>query len=133
MVSGPGMTSLSGSRKRPLFFPRVFMLYHSCFPACHELPITSDIQVKNECLLGGIQWAEHLNDLSFLPVLRFWGSKLSGNLALPRVHLYTCEVQFRCHNCTRKKLLLPKGLCRAAHGVTKAQDAPKDTETGYIG
>lgn len=61
------------------------------------------------------------------------GSQLSGNLALPRVHLYTCEVLFRCHNCTRKKLLLPKGLCLAAHGVTKAQDARKDTETGYIG
>ena len=77
-------------------------------------------------------WKVDLNNLSFLPVLRFWGSKLSGNLAPPRVHLYTREVLFACHNHRKKNFLFPKGPWYAAHGVTKAQEAPEDTQTIYI-
>lgn len=70
-------------------------------------------------------WKVDLNDAP--PVLRFWVSRLSGNLAPPRVHLYPWEVLFDCHDWTRKELLLLKGLCCATQGVTNAQEAPKDT------
>lgn len=42
---------------------------------------------------------------------------------------FTWEVLYDCHNYMRKKLLLPAGLHCAAHDVTNAQEAPKDTYT----